>query len=78
MAGGRQRMVMVSVTTTRREFTTMSITRGAKMWELDIGGGVMKNMGIGIIRAMKNMGMVIGTIRSRNQMLMLSWRHSLP
>ena len=78
MAGGRQRMVIESVVTTRREFTTMSITRGAKMWELDRGGGVMKNMGIGIIRAMKNMGMAIGIIRSRNQTLMLSWRHSLP
>ena len=59
-------MVIVSVGTTRREFTTTSIIRGAKMWELDIGGGVMKNM-----------GMAIGIIRSRNQMLMLSWRHSL-
>ena len=70
-------MVIVLAGTTRREFTTMSIIRGAKRWEGGIGGGVMKNMGIGIIRAMKNMGLVIGTIRSRNQMLMLSWRHSL-
>ena len=71
-------MVIASVVTTRREFTTMSITRGAKMWELDRGGGVMKNMGIGIIRAMKNMDMGIGIIKSRKQMLMLSWKHSLP
>ena len=71
-------MVIASVVTTRREFTTMSITRGAKMWEQGIGGGVMKNMGIGIIRAMKNMAVAIGTIRSRNQTLMLSWKHSLP
>ena len=71
-------MVIASVVTTRREFTTMSITRGAKMWEQGIGGGVMKNMGIGIIRAMKNMDMAIGIIRSRNQTLMLSWKHSLP
>ena len=70
-------MVIVLVVTTRREFTTTIIIRGAKMWELDRGGGVMKNMAIGIIRAMKNMGMDIGTIRSRNQTLMLSWRHSL-
>ena len=71
-------MVIVSVATTRREFTTMSTIRGAKMWEGARGGGVMKNMAIGIIRAMKNMGMAIGIIRSRNQTLMLSWRHSLP
>ena len=70
-------MVIVSVATTRREFTTMSTTRGAKMWEQGRGGGVMKNMGIGIIRAMKNMGMATGTINSRNQTLMLSWRHLL-
>ena len=69
-------MVIASVATTRREFTTTSIIRGAKMWEGG-RGGVMKNMGIGIIRAMKNMDMAIGTIRSRNQTLMLSWRHSL-
>ena len=71
-------MVIVLEVTTRREFTTMSTTRGAKMWEGGRGGGVMKNMGIGIIRAMKYMGMAIGIIRSRNQTLMLSWRHSLP
>ena len=41
--------------------------QGAKMWEGGIGGGVMKNM-----------GMAIGIIRSRNRTLMLSWRHSLP
>ena len=71
-------MVIASVVTTRREFTTMSITRGAKMWEQGRGGGVMKSMAIGIIRAMKNMDMAIGIIRSRNQTLMLSWKHSLP
>ena len=60
-------MVIASVATTRREFTTMSIIRGAKMWEQGIEGGVMKNM-----------DMAIGTIRGRNQTLMLSWRHSLP
>ena len=70
-------MVIVSEATTRREFTTTSIIRGAKMWEQDRGGGVMKNMDIGIIRAMKNMGMATGTINSRNQTLMLSWRHLL-
>ena len=70
-------MVIVSVGTTRREFTTTITTRGAKMWELGRGGGVMKNMDIGIIRAMKNMGMATGTINSRNQTLMLSWRHLL-
>ena len=59
-------MVIVSEATTRREFTTMSTTRGAKMWEQGIGGGVMKNMAISIIRAMRNMGMAIGIIRSRN------------
>ena len=70
-------MVIVLVATTRREFTTTSTIRGAKTWEQGIRGGVTKNMGTGIIRAMKSMVMAIGTIKSRNQTLMLSWRHLL-
>ena len=64
MVGGRPKMGTVVVVATIKEGST-NITSEARMWEVDIGGEAMKNMGMGIT-----------TIRSRNQTLMWNWRHS--
>ena len=59
MVGGLLKMDTVAEVATTREGSIMSITSEARMWEANIGGEAMKNMGMGIT-----------TIRSRNQTLM--------
>ena len=59
MVGGPLKTDTVAEVATTREDSIMSITSEARMWEANIGGEAMKNMGMGIT-----------TIRSRNQILM--------
>ena len=59
MVGGLLKTDTVEEVATTREDSIMSITSEARMWEANIGGEAMKNMGMGIT-----------TIRSRNQTLM--------
>jgi len=59
MVGDPLKTDTVAEVATTREDSIMSITSEARMWEANIGGEAMKNMGMGIT-----------TIRSRNQTLM--------
>ena len=59
MVGGPLKTDTVAEVATTKEDSIMSITSEARMWEANIGGEAMKNMGMGIT-----------TIRSRNQTLM--------